>query len=497
MHPRQGAPAHRGRAGCRQDHALPCARAPSRARLQAYTVHLRPAARGCHRRLDLRPRVVVVPLPPGPHLRADHPRRRDQPREPEGAKRAARGDGGAPGHRRRRDAPASRAVLRDRDAEPDAPGRDLSAARISPRPFPHAHPSRLPGRQGRARAAQGRRAARPHPAARAGDEHGAADGAAKGGADHAGLRCVARLCAAAHQPHAPFATLHAGTLAARGCGDPARRAGVGDDGRPAPGVARGRAGDPALGRGPSPARQRRGRERRLRRGRCDPVCAGDFAHFNVSVETPSQTRFAIAIRRRGEEAIYADVVPGETSGISIPVATRRRGVLRSGRLEVFTRYPVGFFHAWSYIDFGLTAVVYPKPDPFAGSPPAQSRSMSEEGIPVPGEEEFNMLRAYRAGDPPRQIAWKALARERGLLTKEFSAMASSELWIDWEEARAADLESRLSVLAHWVLQAESFGQSYGLRIPGTVVPPNRGDLHRARCLEALALFDNPAASDQP
>ncbi len=236
---------------------------------------------------------------------------------------------------------------------------------------------------------------------------------------------------------------------------------------------------------------------RLRPGRCDPVFAGTFAHFRLSVETPSQTRFAIAIRRRGEEAIYADVVPGETSGISIPVATRRRGVLRSGRLEVFTRYPVGFFHAWSYIDFGLTAVVYPKPDPFAGSPPAQSRSMSEEGIPVPGEEEFNMLRAYRAGDPPRQIAWKALARERGLLTKEFSAMASSELWIDWEEARAADLESRLSVLAHWVLQAESFGQSYGLRIPGTVVPPNRGDLHRARCLEALALFDNPAASDQP
>jgi len=139
--------------------------------------------------------------------------------------------------------------------------------------------------------------------------------------------------------------------------------------------------------------------------------------------------------------------------------------------------------------------VYPKPDPFAGSPPAQSRSHSEEGIPVPGEEEFNMLRAYRAGDAPRQIAWKALAREQGLLTKEFAAMASSELWIDWEEARGADIEQRLSVLAHWVIQAESFGQSYGLRIPGTVIAPNRGDFHRARCLEALALFDNPEARE--
>jgi uncharacterized protein (DUF58 family) len=235
---------------------------------------------------------------------------------------------------------------------------------------------------------------------------------------------------------------------------------------------------------------------KLRPGRCDPVFAGEFAHFMVSVETPSQTRFAIALRRRGEDPVYADVVPGDTAAIAVPVATRRRGLLRCGRLEVFTRYPVGLFHAWSYIDFGLTVVVYPRPDPFAGSPPAQSRSLTEEGIPVAGEEEFNMLRAYRAGDAPRQIAWKALAREQGLLTKEFSAMASSELWIDWDEARAADVEARLSILAHWVIQAETFGQSYGLRVPGRVVTPNRGDLHRARCLEALALFDNPEATEQ-
>jgi uncharacterized protein (DUF58 family) len=160
-----------------------------------------------------------------------------------------------------------------------------------------------------------------------------------------------------------------------------------------------------------------------------------------------------------------------------------------GRLEIFTRYPVGLFHAWSYVDFGMTVLVYPRPDTAGGTPPAQSRSASEEGIPVSGDEEFNMLRAYRAGDTPKQIAWKALAREQGLLTKEFSAMASSELWLDWDEAHAPDIESRLSILCHWVLQAERFGQSYGLRLPGTVVRPARGEAHRARCLEALALFD--------
>ena len=52
----------------------------------------------------------------GVHQRAD--RRRDQPRQPEDAVGAARGDGGAPGHRRRRLAPGAAAVLRHRHPEP-------------------------------------------------------------------------------------------------------------------------------------------------------------------------------------------------------------------------------------------------------------------------------------------------------------------------------------------------------------------------------------------
>jgi uncharacterized protein (DUF58 family) len=100
-----------------------------------------------------------------------------------------------------------------------------------------------------------------------------------------------------------------------------------------------------------------------------------------------------------------------------------------------------------------------------------------------------MLRSYRAGDSPRMIAWKALAREQGLLTKEFSAMASSELWIDWADARAPDVEGRLAILTHWVLQADGFGQAYGLRLPARRIDADRGEAHRARCLEALALFE--------
>jgi uncharacterized protein (DUF58 family) len=227
---------------------------------------------------------------------------------------------------------------------------------------------------------------------------------------------------------------------------------------------------------------------KLRPGRCDPVFAGEVAHFGVTVETPAQTRFAIAMRRKGDDPVYADVAPAETAVLFLPVVAVRRGLLHCGRVEIFTRYPVGLFHAWSYVDFNLRVIVYPRPDPMAGTPPAQSRSATEEGIPVAGDEEFNMLRSYRPGDAPKLIAWKALAREQGLLSKEFNAMASSELWLDWDEARAASTEARLSVLAQWVIQAERFGQSYGLRIPGATIDPGRGEAHRTRCLEALALF---------
>ena len=228
---------------------------------------------------------------------------------------------------------------------------------------------------------------------------------------------------------------------------------------------------------------------KLRPGRCDPVFAGETAYFGVTLETPSLTRFAIGLRRRGEDPIHADIVVGEPATMALPLQTRHRGRARCGRIEVFTRYPLGMFHAWSYVDFDLTVIVYPKPDPSAGNPPQDGRNATEEGIPVPGDEEFNLLRPYLPGDALRQIAWKALAREQGLLTKEFSAMASSELWLDWDSARAPGIEARLSILAHWVLQAEQFGQGYGLRLPGVRIPPDRGEAHRARCLEALALYE--------
>jgi uncharacterized protein (DUF58 family) len=90
------------------------------------------------------------------------------------------------------------------------------------------------------------------------------------------------------------------------------------------------------------------------------------------------------------------------------------------------------------------------------------------------------------------VAWKASARdggERPLLVKQFAGGAQEELMLDWELTPSGmSAETRISIMAGWVLVAEEIGSSYGLRIPGRELRPACGDAHCRNCLEALALM---------
>ncbi len=234
-------------------------------------------------------------------------------------------------------------------------------------------------------------------------------------------------------------------------------------------------------------------------GKTDAVFAGETAHFGLVLNNPSLPRYAVGVKRaklQNAEPEFTDIatdgrVAHATSSatVHIPVVAERRGRLSCGRLEIFTEYPVGLFHAWSYVDFGSTCLVYPKPDAGAGALPLNARAAGEGNVPVAGDEEFQSLRAYKAGDTPRQIAWKALARGQGLLVKEFGSTASADLWLDFDSLENLGLEERLSRLTWWVLEAERSQLPYGLKLPSKSFRPSLGAAHRDACLEALALFE--------
>jgi uncharacterized protein (DUF58 family) len=75
-------------------------------------------------------------------------------------------------------------------------------------------------------------------------------------------------------------------------------------------------------------------------------------------------------------------------------------------------------------------------------------------------------------------------------TKQFAGTAAQALWFDWDRLPPhLGTEARLAVLARWVLDAESAGLSWGLRLPGAVLAQAHGPDHVHACLKALALHE--------
>jgi uncharacterized membrane protein YtjA (UPF0391 family) len=139
-----------------------------------------------------------------------------------------------------------------------------------------------------------------------------------------------------------------------------------------------------------------------------------------------------------------------------------------------TRYPLGLFVAWSYLQPAMRCLVYPQP---IGSPlpPPSSATTSGERSGDGGQEDFAGFRERQPADSPRHVAWKASARdagERPLLVKQFAGGAQVEMQLDWAAHRpgAGDLKPAFRHLTGWVLAAEAAGCSYGLRLPGQKLP---------------------------
>jgi uncharacterized protein (DUF58 family) len=238
---------------------------------------------------------------------------------------------------------------------------------------------------------------------------------------------------------------------------------------------------------------------RLTAHRTAPVFAGDVARFPICIDNRALAeRCSLSLSRAKREIALVDV-PAETRVVATAtVAAPRRGVLKPGTLTISTRFPLGLFRAWAYLHLDAACIVYPKPAP-AGVPLPRAQTGSAGAFAHSrGSDDFAGLRAYLAGDSPRHVAWKAAARDQTLLTKQFMGDSEGELWLRIDAlSEDLDTEDKVSRLARWVLEADAARVRYGLDLRGASVPLGCGGVHRERCLEALALFEVPAAAPSP
>lgn len=223
----------------------------------------------------------------------------------------------------------------------------------------------------------------------------------------------------------------------------------------------------------------------------EAVFAGSQLAYRLQIDEPDgRSRLAIGFRKGKTLLNTVDIIEDSTQIITLPLSPAARGWFSVGRLTAFTEFPLGLFHAWAYVEFPEKILIYPTPTtnnlplPFAENEFSQGEQTSQ----IEGDDDFSGLRLYQQGDNLRRIDWKASARSQGWFTKQFEGSSRLSIWLDFDDLSSLNTEARLSQLTRWVLDAEAAGCEYGLKLEHLIIPPDCGDAHQKRCLEALACY---------
>jgi uncharacterized protein (DUF58 family) len=227
---------------------------------------------------------------------------------------------------------------------------------------------------------------------------------------------------------------------------------------------------------------------KIRAGQISPVFVGSDAQFVFHFDNPSRiARYQIILQDDAQHRSVFDLAPHTSQAVALAIPATQRGWMDSQRLTLYSEFPLGLFHAWTYLHFEVRALIYPAPAS-AQALPAQASQQGTGKIMAAGDEDFAGLRRYVAGDPLPRIAWKSLAREQGLQVKQFAVPVGADLWLDFAQLPALSIEQKLSLLTRWVLDADAQKLSYGLRLPDSEIAPQNTPAHRTECLRRLAFF---------
>lgn len=222
---------------------------------------------------------------------------------------------------------------------------------------------------------------------------------------------------------------------------------------------------------------------RLGHIRAGHAVAGQPIELTLAFDS-TRARQAIRVDLGASATAFA-IEAGTIVHVKMALPTTQRGWQPLPRVRVWSSWPLGLFHAWSWLHPEQSVLVWPRPEA-AGPPPTAPGEDARHVRLHPGDE-LAALRDYRAGDPQRHIAWKASARHDSLLVKDFERPQSRPQWqLDWRQLGSLDNESRIARLARWLGEAQAQQRHCSLWLPGNPIPSGSGPGHYAHCMSALA-----------
>jgi uncharacterized protein (DUF58 family) len=220
---------------------------------------------------------------------------------------------------------------------------------------------------------------------------------------------------------------------------------------------------------------------------------GEHGALRLTLQNPADTpRIGIEAEAADSERVAIDVPAGGTARADIALPLPRRGRIAIDRIKLSTSFPFGLFRAWTYVHLRVGVLAWPMPRGRREPPAEAANHGNTPALHRAGDEEWSGLREFRSGDSPRQVAWGAYARGRGLLVKTYQSSAAHHRTFDLATVAGDDLETRLEQLAAWIVAAHARGERYGVRLGSQELRPDGGNDHRGRCLDGLALYGSGA-----
>ncbi len=219
---------------------------------------------------------------------------------------------------------------------------------------------------------------------------------------------------------------------------------------------------------------------------------GQSVRFKIHVSC-DRPRFAFKIAPMNEVGIgeFKDTL-NNGDEIGIIFHPQKRGYLSSGAFIITTCYPLGIICSHIVIDFKQQTLIYPRPVTgnyrLSENPSARGSKLASSSA-IQGMDELSGLRPYREGEPPSLIAWKQLALNRGLMSKDFTATVDESLYLDYNTI-SGNMEERISIMTYAVLQLSATNQIFGVKIGSETIAPGQGEDHKIQVLTLLALWNN-------
>ncbi len=230
---------------------------------------------------------------------------------------------------------------------------------------------------------------------------------------------------------------------------------------------------------------------KIKIGQAEPVFAGQSIYFPVYIsQTSNSIRPNLKLLSETGQITSTHLINNKNTECQLQLTTTQRGYVSPGRIKLYSEYPLGLFHAWSWLKLKGQCIVYPEPD--SQHHPLNFTENDTQGTSISnkqGIDDFAGIRQYQAGDLPNHMAWKAIARTGQLQTKLFNNESTKKIWINWNNTNETlDIEHRLSILCRMILDANDKNIVYGLKMPDTVIQPSSGLQHKHNCLKTLSLF---------